>query len=115
MAQTRKIDINDPSAQGGGLAAFAPPTLEANPGDLIFWANNSRLPHWPAPSDKPEDRTKWMPYQIPGCDPDRNPPDVPATSRQVSFEAPDELPATIDYVCALHPEEKGQIHLVKAG
>jgi plastocyanin len=116
MAQTRQININD---QDTGLAAFDPNPLKANPGDLIFWTNNSTVAHWPAPSDNPADQKKWLLYQIPGTtDPKTGRTGLdPATSGSITMPDPDnpgDLPQTINYVCSLHPEETGQIQLVKA-
>ncbi|HEV3456672.1 MAG TPA: plastocyanin/azurin family copper-binding protein [Thermoanaerobaculia bacterium] len=99
MARNRKIDIKDQPGQT--LASFHPPNLQAKVGDLIFWVNDSNVAHWPAPSAKPEDRTKWLAYQIPGRTADQE----PASSQSISFDAAGKF----DYVCSLHPEEKGSI------
>jgi plastocyanin len=101
MAQNRKIDINDQAGQP--LASFDPPDLQAQTGDLIFWVNNSKDPHWPAPSAKPEDQKKWLPYQIPG----RTPGQDPAASQSISFSSAP--PNPVDYVDSLHPDVKGKI------
>jgi plastocyanin len=99
MARNRKIDINDQA--GNTLASFNPPDLQAQPGDLIFWLNNSSVAHWPAPTADPKDQKKWLPYQIPG----RTANQDPAASQSITFASD----VTIDYVCSLHHGEKGRI------
>ena len=98
MAQTQKISID--RASGQALAGFSPPKLTAGVGDDIFWSNNDeQAEHWPAPSvDK---KTDWMDNPIPIKLPDQPAP----TSRYLSFSGA----TTINYVCALHPQETGTI------
>jgi len=103
MARNRMISINDQPGQT--LASFHPPNEVVKVGDLIFWVNNSNVAHWPAPSAKPEDQTKWLPYQIPGRTADQE----PAASQSISFDAVPKTGPKVDYVCSLHPEEKGSI------
>jgi plastocyanin len=97
MVQTRMISINDQPGQD--LAQFDPPSLPANPGDLIFWSNNTSAKHWPAPKDQPANT--WFEAEIPGK--------LPGQPAPVSSEFSPDTVGKIVYVCALHPEEEGVI------
>ena len=88
-----KITIN-----AGKPATFDPNTLTANVNDSVFWSNDDAEPHWPAP--RGGNKTDWLDYQI-----------APnGVSNQISLNPPG--PYTLNYVCALHPGETGQIKVL---
>jgi len=101
MPQTQMISIDDQPGQT--LAKFEPQSLNVASGDLINWRNNTSSPHWPAPKGKPKDT--WMDAEIPAKLPTQPAPTSPQT---LSFGAVTQ-PTTVEYVCALHPEETGTI------
>ncbi len=79
-------------------SVFDPNPLTANVNDSAFWSNGDKVAHWPAPSAA--NPKGWFAYQIaPG-----------GQSNQISFNPPG--PYTLNYVCALHPGEKGQIKVL---
>jgi plastocyanin len=83
----------------GYPAAFAPSPLTVVVNDSVFWHNSDPAnAHWPAPSAT--NPKGWLDFQIP--------PD--SESSQISFNPG--APYTLNYVCALHPDEKGQINVV---
>jgi hypothetical protein len=87
--------------KSGNPATFDPNPLAAHANDNVFWYNSDQTnAHWPAPSAA--EKTGWFDYQIP--------PD--AQSNQIALP-PMSPPAayTLNYVCALHPNEKGQIEV----
>ena len=79
-------------------AVFDPSPLTVNVNDSVFWYNGDKVAHWPAPSAA--NPKGWLDYQIA--------PD--GESGQISLNPPG--PYTLDYVCALHPDEKGQIKVL---
>lgn len=88
-----KIKIN--AAQP---AVFDPNPLTVNVNDSVFWSNGDKIAHWPAPSAA--NPKGWLAYQI-----------VPGgQSNQISLNPPG--PYTLNYVCALHPSETGQIKVL---
>src|ERR1041385_287393 len=91
-----KITIN-----AGNPATFSPNPITVQGDDSVFWYNSDPTKaHWPAPSAA--QKTAWFPYQIP---PDAN-------SDEVGIPAMDPpAPYTLNYVCALHPNETGQIQV----
>ena len=86
----------------GTPAAFDPNPLIAQPNDNCFWFNGDPVnAHWPAPSVA--QKTAWFDYQIPaGAKSDQLA--LPAMSPPANY--------TLNYVCALHPNETGQIRVV---
>ena len=80
----------------GQPAEFDPSPLTVQVNDSVFWQNDDQYQaHWPAPSAT--DPKAWLDYQIaPGGE-----------STQISFDPP--APYTLNYICVLHPNEKGQI------
>lgn len=85
--------------KAGNPATFNPSPLTVNVNDSVFWYNGDQSkPHWPAPSAA--NPKGWLDYQIA--------PD--SESGQISLNPP--APYTLNYVCALHPGEKGQIKVV---
>ena len=82
----------------GYPAAFAPDPITVVQNDSVFWHNSDpTLAHWPAPSkDNPKG---WLDFQIPPN----------SQSSQISFNPGT---YTLNYVSALHPDEKGQIKVV---
>lgn len=98
MPQTCMITIDEKPDEE--LAEFNPQTQTVKAGDIVNWCNNTCIPHWPAPKDQPKDT--WMDAEIPGKLPDEPPP---TSQQQLSFAGA----MTVDYVCALHPEETGTI------
>jgi plastocyanin len=84
--------------KAGTPAVFAPDPLTAHPNDSVYWTNDDKVAHWPAPSAA--NPKGWMDYQIA--------PD--SESSQISLNPP--APYILNYVCALHPNEKGQIKVV---
>ena len=85
--------------KAGNPAVFDPNPCTVQPNDSVFWLNSDPTnAHWPAPSVS--EKTAWFPYQIPpGASSDTVglPPYVPPKAY------------TLNYVCALHPNETGQI------
>jgi plastocyanin len=88
--------------KAGKPAVFDPSPLTAHVNDSVFWYNGDQNePHWPTPdAKKPKE---WLDYQIA--------PD--GQSAQISLN-PLNPPAnyTLNYVCSLHPGEKGQIKVI---
>lgn len=78
-------------------AVFDPNPLTVNVNDSAFWFNGDTQPHWPAPSAA--NPTGWLDFQI----------ESGGVSSQISFNPPG--PYTLNYVCALHPGETGQIRV----
>jgi plastocyanin len=84
--------------KAGKPAVFDPNPLTAYPNDSVYWSNTDKVAHWPAPSKA--NPKGWLDYQIaPG-----------GQSSQISLNPP--APYTLNYVCALHDGEKGQINVV---
>lgn len=85
--------------KAGKPAVFDPSPLTVNVNDSVYWYNGDQnQAHWPAPSAAK--KKGWLDYQIaPGGE-----------SSQISFDPP--APYTLNYVCALHPAEKGQIKVI---
>lgn len=82
-------------------AVFDPNPLTVNVNDSVFWYNGDKVAHWPAPSAA--NPKGWLDYQVA--------PD--GESNQISFNpANPPGPYTLNYVCALHPDEKGQIKVL---
>ena len=69
--------------------------MKANAGDSVFWSNEDKVAHWPAPSVA--NKTAWLDYQVPPG----------GVSSQISLNPP--APYVLNYVCVLHPNETGQI------
>jgi hypothetical protein len=85
--------------KAGKPATFDPSPLTARVNDSISWYNGDQsLPHWPAPSAS--NPKGFMDFQIA--------PDGQST--QISLNPP--APYTLNYVCALHPGETGQIKVI---
>jgi plastocyanin len=85
--------------KAGKPAVFDPSPLSVHVNDSIFWANDDQTqPHWPTPNAaQPK---AWLDFQIaPG-----------GQSAQISINPM--RPTTLNYVCSLHPGEKGQIKVV---
>jgi plastocyanin len=82
--------------KAGKPAVFSPNPQTVHVNDSVYWYNGDRKEaHWPAPSAA--NPKAWLDYQIaPGGE-----------SSQISINPP--APYTLNYVCALHPAEKGQI------
>jgi plastocyanin len=102
MPQTAMIDINP----GQPNASFSPNPLGVGKNTVISWRNNdTQHPHWPTPAPaagQPVVNNAWMDFQIPAKLP--NEP-APTSIQTVNFADA----GTYDYVCALHPNEKGSI------
>ena len=90
--------------KAGTPAVFDPSPQVAKPTDSVFWFNSDSKAHWPAPAPKkptdPINKTAWLDFQIPPN----------ASSTQIALNPPG--PYTLNYVCALHPNEKGQIKVL---
>jgi plastocyanin len=84
--------------KAGTPAVFDPTPLTAQVNDSVYWYNGDTTAHWPAPSAS--NPKGFMDFQIA--------PD--GSSAQISLNPP--APYTLNYVCALHPGEKGQIKVV---
>jgi plastocyanin len=86
-----KIQIN-----AGKPAVFDPNPLTVRVNDSVYWYNSDPTQaHWPAPSAA--NPKAWLDYQIA----------ADSESSQISMNPP--APYTLNYVCTLHPDEKGQI------
>lgn len=81
--------------KAGTPAVFDPNPQIAKPNDSVFWFNGDSKAHWPTPNAATP--KAWLDYQIPPN----------ASSTQIALSPPG--PYTLDYVCSLHPNEKGQI------
>ena len=85
--------------KAGNPAVFDPSPLSVHVNDSIFWANGDQTkPHWPTPNAaQPK---AWLDFQIaPG-----------GQSAQISINPMGAT--TLNYVCSLHPGEKGQIKVI---
>jgi hypothetical protein len=83
----------------GTPAVFDPNPLIAFVNDSAFWVNcDPNEAHWPAPSTT--NPKGWLDFQIPPN----------SESSQISFNPG--APYTLNYICVLHPHEKGQIKVV---
>jgi plastocyanin len=85
--------------RAGNPAVFNPSPLSVRVNDSIFWSNDDQThPHWPTPNAATP--KAWLDFQIaPG-----------GQSAQISINPMG--PTTLNYVCSLHPGEKGQIKVV---
>ncbi len=83
--------------KAGTPAEFVPTPLTANVNDSASWTNEDDKAHLPAPSAAQPNA--WLDFPVaPG-----------GQSDQISFDPPG--PYTLNYVCALHPGETGQIQV----
>jgi plastocyanin len=96
MPTTLMIDI----VTGQSGDQFQPQTLNAAPGDLINWRNNTSSAHWPGPANGPRDA--WMDAEIPGKLPDQP---APTSSQTLSFSAA----GRYAYIDSLHSNMTGTI------
>lgn len=85
--------------KAGTPAVFDPSPLSVHVNDSIFWSNDDPTkPHWPTPNAA--DPTAWLDFQV-----------APnGQSAQISIDPMG--PTTFNYVCSLHPGEKGQIKVI---
>jgi plastocyanin len=83
----------------GTPAVFDPSPQNAYVNDSVFWQNTDPTQaHWPAPNAA--NPKAWLDYQI-----------APnGESAQISLNPP--APYTLNYICVLHPGEKGQIKVL---
>jgi hypothetical protein len=95
------IDINPGDTPE--CSTFTPVTVTQ--ADLVFWRNNTGLPHWLAPTRDPGDKNTWMSAEIPA---NRFDPRIPAPTSDAT-----PIEETITYFCLLHDGETGDI-VVKA-
>ena len=87
--------------KAGNPAVFDPNPLTAQANDGVFWFNSDpKNAHWPAPSVAQE--TAWFQYQIP-------PGESSDQVGLVPFVPPKAY--TLNYICALNPNETGQINV----
>ena len=84
--------------KAGTPSVFNPNPLTVNVNDSVFWSNADTVAHLPAPSAS--NPTGWLDSKIPPG----------GVSSQISLNPPG--PYTLNYVCALHPGEKGQIKVL---
>ena len=85
-----KITIN-----AGKPATYSPNPQVAYVNDSVFWTNCDTVAHWPTPNAATP--KAWLDFQI-----------APnSESAQISLNPP--APYVLNYVCSLHPGEKGQI------
>ena len=82
--------------KAGKPAVFSPSPLKVYPNDSVSWYNADSVAHWPAPSAA--NPKAWLDYQVA--------PDY--ESNQISFNPGN---YTLNYICVLHPNEKGQINV----
>ena len=78
--------------KAGTPAVFAPNPITVHVNDSVYWFNDDKKAHWPAPSTA--NPKGFMQYQIT--------PD--ASSNQVSFGTV----KTISYICVNHPDQPGE-------
>jgi hypothetical protein len=97
---------------GEACAVFAPDVYATNPGDplkaqnkdVISWSNRTEQVHqpWPATADwQVDNNAQGLCETI-----------QPWTASDPAYLVTDKAPATINYVCLLHPNEHGQIEVV---
>ena len=103
--------------RNGNVVSFQPATQEMTTVDILFWVNNDeQQAHQPAPADSKGNLTNangWMPNPIPAKQPNQPAP----SSRGLTFDTPAvqsgqkllSFAYSMNYVCALHPTEKGVI------
>ena len=115
MADTFAIDIvpvKDCIA-GQPAAQFSPVPANVNVGNIVFFRNNDeKNAHWPVPAtvpnvdpEKPDRTGWWMDSPIP-----TKLPDEPSTPSKEAFTPSVATAAAgVQYICALHPDEKGII------
>ena len=87
--------------KAGTPAVYDPSTQTAFVNDSVFWFNSDKVAHWPTPD--PKKPKAWLDFQI-----------APnGQSAQISLD-PLNPPGnyTLNYVCSLHPGEKGQIKVI---
>lgn len=99
MANQWRITI-DPNPAGPAPVKFNPDPRPAKTLDLVFWANNDRVAHWPGllKDDGTIDATFFMPNQI-----------APNGDVSPTFAAAQAF--TYNYACSIagHANEKGSI------
>jgi len=89
------ININ-PNVTKPPRVNFSPnPLPKVEPGDNIVWANNDSEPHWPCVAGN---RDFFMPNQI--------------APKSTSSAFSPTAAGNLDYVCYLHPDEKGTIQVI---
>jgi len=99
MSQTWIIAID--RQPGQALASFKPQSQTVAAGDIVYWRNNDeQAEHQVKPTVGANDA--WWDFPIPQK---LQAQPAPTSQQAVSFSAA----ATITYVCALHPNEKGTI------
>lgn len=93
------ININ-PNKRQPGSAQFEPnPLTQVAPGDQILWANNDGIAHWPGllNADGSINENYFIANQI-----------APNSTSDAFSPSAD---ATLEYVCSIHPDEKGTIQV----
>lgn len=85
--------------KAGKPAVFDPSSVSVRVNDSVFWSNDDQTqPHWPTPNAATP--KAWLDFQVaPG-----------GQSAQIAINPMG--PTTLNYVCSLHPGEKGQIKVV---
>lgn len=101
MPKSCIISINDKPGQT--FAEFSPQSQTVAPGDLINWRNNTSKKHRLVLKAKPE--VTWV-DEIPGKLPNQP---APTSQQGVSFSKPTTPGLPVQYMCAFHPEEIGEI------
>jgi plastocyanin len=98
---TQMIEIiPNPTPTPSQPAVFNPRAAVANAYDTITWHNGDTQPHQPAPNASTPNG--WFDYQIPaGATSDTLTPGPNTTTPSA--------PYVLNYVCAIHPNETGQI------
>jgi len=94
------ININ-PNVAGVPKVRFNPnPLKDVGTGDEIVWANNDGHAHWPGlqEADGTINTSFFMPNQI------------APNSTSAAFSPG--VSGTLNYVCSLHPDEKGTIQVI---
>lgn len=98
---TQMIEIKcNPTPTPSQPAVFDPQAAVSYAYDSITWHNGDSQPHHPTPNAS--NPTAWFDYQIPaGATSDTLAPGPNTTTPSA--------PYTLNYVCAIHPDETGQI------
>jgi len=103
VASLVTINISaNPTPTPDAPGAFASPT-SAQVGDIVFWANNDSNEHQPMPAVG-GGATTWFSAPI-------GPGQTAAAGQTQGTKTPTSATGTVNYVCAIHPNEKGVIQV----
>jgi plastocyanin len=94
-----QIKIND------GSPRFDPQTRKAMPSDNLYWTNNTDQDHQPYPVDSSGQPAPEPGWNVPPIPPNESSPALPVPTPPAGV-------TTLNYICKLHPSEKGAIEVI---